>query len=93
MVMKKGFYVVNVKFILITMLFISLLTVMSLLGNHIVESTIETASSNRLLPIYSVETVDKQVALTFDCAWGADDIEYIIDTLEFNNVYATFFAV
>lgn len=93
MVMKKGFYVVNVKFILITVLFISILTIMSLLGNHIVESTIETASSNRLLPIYSVETVDKQVALTFDCAWGADDIEYIIDTLEFNNVYATFFAV
>ena len=33
------------------------------------DNTLEVANSNRLLPIYSVETSDKKVALTFDCAW------------------------
>ena len=28
------------------------------------------AKSERLLPIYCVETGDKKVALTFDAAWG-----------------------
>lgn len=28
------------------------------------------ASSNRLLPIYCVETDKKQVAISFDAAWG-----------------------
>ena len=29
------------------------------------------------LPIYSVESIEKKVAITFDCAWGADDIPQI----------------
>ena len=53
----------------------------------------EVVNSNRILPIYSVETDKKQVALTFDCAWGASDISQIIETLTKNNVKATFFTV
>ena len=49
--------------------------------------------SAKLLPIYSVFTEQKQVALTFDCAWGADDIDEILDTLDTYNVKATFFMV
>lgn len=34
------------------------------------QETIQTsANSNRLLPIYSVETKEKNVALTMNCAW------------------------
>lgn len=47
----------------------------------------------RLLPIYSVFTKEKQVAITFDCAWGADDIGQILTTLKEENVKATFFMV
>lgn len=54
---------------------------------------LQVSNSNRLLPIYSVETNQKQVAITFDCAWGADDIPTIIDTLVSNDVNATFFMV
>ena len=57
------------------------------------EKTLEVANSKKLLPIYSVETDKKQVALTFDCAWGADDISAIIETLNKYNVKATFFTV
>lgn len=43
------------------------------------------------LPIYSVETNDKKVALSFDAAWGNEDTQMILDTLAKYNVHATFF--
>jgi polysaccharide deacetylase family sporulation protein PdaB len=45
------------------------------------------------VPIYSVETPDKKASITFDCAWGADDIGTILKTLKDENVKATFFLV
>ena len=49
--------------------------------------------SSRLVPIYSVATENKQVAITFDAAWGADKTQEIIDVLSEYNVTATFFLV
>ena len=43
------------------------------------------------LPIYSVETDEKKVALSFDAAWGNEDTQTILDTLAKYNVHATFF--
>lgn len=43
------------------------------------------------LPIYSVETDAKKVALSFDAAWGNEDTQIILDTLAKYNVHATFF--
>ena len=43
------------------------------------------------LPIYSVETDEKKVALSFDAAWGNEDTQIILDTLAKYNVRATFF--
>ena len=57
------------------------------------EATIETASTNKLLPIYSVQTENKNVALTINCAWNDSDIDKILSTLSENNVKATFFMV
>ena len=53
--------------------------------------TIFTSASNKLVPIYSVNTEEKQVALTMNCAWNADDIDSILDTLAKNKVHITFF--
>lgn len=47
----------------------------------------------RLVPIYNVETDEKQVAITFDSAWGADKTQGILDLLKEYNVNATFFLV
>ena len=33
------------------------------------ELSIETSANNKLLPIYSVKTEKKEVALTINCAW------------------------
>ncbi len=47
----------------------------------------------RQVPIYSVETSEKKVALTFDAAWGSDKTSKIISTLKENGVEGTFFLV
>lgn len=91
--MSGKFFVINGKMIMLSLLMLSMLIMLCLFGSNLVEDTIETAAQNKLLPIYSVETSEKKVALTFDCAWGADDIESIVDTLSFNDVVATFFMV
>ena len=47
----------------------------------------------RKLPIYSVETEEKKIAISFDCAWGTEHTDEILDVLERENVRATFFMV
>ncbi len=47
----------------------------------------------RKVPVYSVDTPTKKVAITFDSAWGADKTLKIIETLKEYNVKATFFLV
>ena len=48
---------------------------------------------SRLLPIYSVETPERKIAVTFNCAWSADDIPDILAALEKYDAKATFFLV
>ncbi len=45
------------------------------------------------LPIYSVETEEKKVAVTFNAAWGDEDIESILETLSAKGARCTFFLV
>lgn len=49
--------------------------------------------AKRQVPIYSVETSEKKVALTFDAAWGSDKTEKIVETLKNNGAVGTFFLV
>lgn len=51
------------------------------------------ASNSRKLPIYSVQTDEKKVAITFDASWGEDKTDKIIEVLDKYNVKATFFVV
>ncbi|WP_297137025.1 polysaccharide deacetylase family protein [Terrisporobacter sp.] len=44
-------------------------------------------------PINRVDTNERQVALTFDVAWGSENIEDILDILDKYNAKATFFLV
>ena len=50
-------------------------------------------SSTRSLPIYSVETEEKKVAISFDCAWGVEYTEKLLEIMQKNDVRCTFFAV
>lgn len=48
--------------------------------------------NGREVPIYSVERADKKIAVTFDCAWGDEDIDSVLNTLDKYNCKATFFV-
>ena len=50
-------------------------------------------SGTRSLPIYSVERSDNKIAISFDCAWGTDHTDAILENLAKANVRATFFTV
>lgn len=50
-----------------------------------------TGKNSKELPIYCVKTEKKQVALSFDAAWGNDDTQTILDILDKYNVKVTFF--
>ena len=50
-------------------------------------------SSPRSLPIYCVDTTEKKVAISFDCAWGVDSTDKLLDVMAKNGVRCTFFAV
>ncbi|WP_010252427.1 polysaccharide deacetylase family protein [Acetivibrio cellulolyticus] len=57
------------------------------------EEMAEVFEQKRDLPIYSVECNQKRASITFDCAWEANDIPEIINTLREQNVRASFFLV
>ena len=62
------------------------------IGNK--DETITASSENsKLLPIYNVQTEEKKVAFTINCAWNADDIDQILEVLRNNNTKITFFMV
>ena len=50
-------------------------------------------AASRSLPVYSVERQDNKIAISFDCAWGADYTREILSHLEAAGVRATFFVV
>ena len=82
------------KFFIITkrhiMLCIALTTVLTV---AVIGSAVTFAQNDRKLPIYCVETDKKQVAISFDAAWGNDDTEQLISILKEYEVPATFFVV
>lgn len=62
-------FVINAKRTIISVVAVIVVMALCLASNSIVE-VLEASNTKRLLPIYSVERVDKWVALTFDCAWS-----------------------
>ena len=48
-------------------------------------------AGKKALPIYCVQTDKKQISISFDAAWGADDTVRILDVLDKHNVKTTFF--
>ena len=75
------------------MIFLGAFVIMSLFAFLVRnEVSLTTAESNkRELPIYCVDTTKKQVALSFDAAWGNEDTAKIMEILEKHSVKVTFF--
>lgn len=85
---KQKIYSYLVSLTTVAVLFIIAFTITS--GNL---TAVTTSTNARELPIYCVQTNEKKLALTINCAWNADDIDNILKTLEENNTKITFFMV
>ncbi len=86
-------YVFNYRRLIVYLLILmSVIITASLLSVPVTDSR-GVFSVRRQIPIYSVDTDEKLVSVTFDCAWGADDIPGILETLKKADVRATFFVV
>lgn len=79
----------------VPLLFVAAVIILVIINTLIVKEYLAPVSNQYRddIPIYSVECEGKKCAITFDCAWGADDIPNILDTLEKYNAKATFFIV
>lgn len=73
-----------------TLIFFLITTVYLFFSN---KNNISVFNPGRALPIYSVDSKDNNIAITFDCAWGASDIPEILKTLREEKIKATFFVV
>ncbi len=63
------------------------------IGGTTISKAVSAANTPRDIPIYSVETEEKKVAISFDAAWGNEQTPELLGILEKYNVKATFFLV
>lgn len=75
---------------IVSVLTVVVLIVVANIGNI---KTIQTSATTKLLPIYNVQTEENKIAFTMNCAWNAEDIDIILETLKNNDVHITFFMV
>ncbi|NLX63516.1 MAG: polysaccharide deacetylase family protein [Clostridiaceae bacterium] len=80
---------------LVPILFLILAIILIMINIFTAKEYITQASRqyNDNIPIYSVECKERKCAITFDCAWGADDIPNILDILDKYKAKGTFFIV
>lgn len=68
------------------------LAIHPVVNNILGDEAVSVSASKKKLPIYCVDTQGKkQIAISFDAAWGADDTDTLLDILKSNDVKATFF--
>lgn len=87
------FCVIKSRTIKICLAMLLVVVLLSISINGTTSAQVYFGYSTRKVPIYNVETEEKQVAISFDAAWGADKTQEIIDILKEFDVSATFFLV
>lgn len=77
----------------ISLIFFMILWIVSIV--FVVSFSLSTtvSSENRRIPVYSVDTDEKEIALTFNCAWGTEGMDELLDVLKSEKIEATFFFV
>ena len=89
------FYCIKLKTFRLAILLILVVVLLSVNFNGANASQVFFGYSTALrkVPVYYVNTQQKQVAISFDAAWGADKTEKIMDICKEYKVNATFFLV
>jgi len=88
------FYVIKLKTLNFIFLVICVMAMLSInWGGQACFANVFFNRSYRKIPIYCVERQDKNIAISFDAAWGSDKTQDILNILKENDVTATFFLV
>ena len=85
--------VLKLKTIIFTAISAMLITVLSLSVYFTGAYAVYYGNTPRLVPIYSVEKEEKIVSISFDCAWGTEHTDEILNALKVSEVRATWFMV
>ena len=72
---------------------LSMVLAIALMSGLVAGQYVSSSSATKKLPIYSVQTDKKQVAITFDAAWTNQDTDELIKILKKHKATATFFIV
>lgn len=86
------FVTIRLKYLAVAAAFIALIAI-SAFTAYAADASEVYWSGTRSLPIYSVGRDDKKVSISFDCAWGTEHTDAILEELSAANVRATFFMV
>ncbi len=78
------------KFVFLITLLLSVIILTSIV---IGSSNTSVFANQRQLPIYRVKTDEKKLSISFDCAWGVDYTDSLLQIMQKHNVKCTFFAV
>ncbi len=90
----KMYYVVLRKRKLLSGLLALVLTAAALTALFATDAHAVFYGSNlKKLPIYSVETEEKKLSISFDCAWGVDYTDKLLSAMAKEGVRCTFFTV
>ena len=87
------FIVLTKRSLLILMLCVMLGIASVSIGFNSVGKAVATASTERVIPIYCVDTKDKVCSISFDAAWGNEQTDDLLNTLDKYDVKTTFFLV
>ena len=80
------------KFIKTGLGVMSIILLLGIIGGSVKKAvTVSIMQNERKLPIYCVDCSEKEVALSFDAAWGNEDTQAILDILAKYNIHVTFF--
>ena len=80
------------KLLIITSIITALVLICLIFGSFNIQSAF-IKKTQRLLPIYRVQTEEKKLAISFDCAWGVDYTDKLLEIMKEEDVKCTFFAV
>lgn len=80
-----------VGFVLTVMMLGVVLAPVQLTGrNYLVSMVTKTI---KLVPIYSVDTPEKKIAISFDATWGTENTDRLLDIMDKHKIKTTFFLV
>ena len=85
--------IISKRTIALLVLFVGLFVICATNNSELQVANVYFNNRVKKLPIYSVQTDEKKVAISFDAAWGADKTSEIMSICEEYGVNATFFLV